>query len=320
MAEAVILPLDLEHQIFELAALSRPVLIPNLMRVAWRVKLWLEPILYRALLFGVASTLRDGFPVCDLDTFALILRTKPKSLNAVRNVMATELGTEDMNNIIWACPNVENLFMTILDQLYSSTHPTPPGCDTLPLNHLYCNLNRIFDLTSMKPLGLPAFSHLTHLELFTDLRLGDESEDESFWRWSKLAKLPELAHLALNSTRHMNACLAALIILCALSQLMDGESVTMDLLTDDPRFVMMEVNHYIEDWQRRILVDRDYWVRADAFIAKRLSGEIERRNFFLEDTTLQRNGRGPEALNPLRRDTAGSPVSEAVPNHSGRLQ
>jgi hypothetical protein len=37
--------------------------------------------------------------VCDLDTFALILRTKPKSLNAVRNVMATELDTEDMNNI-----------------------------------------------------------------------------------------------------------------------------------------------------------------------------------------------------------------------------
>jgi hypothetical protein len=83
----------------------------------------------------------------------------------------------------------------------------------------------------------------------------------------------------------MNACvhllavcssLAALIILCAPSQLMDGESVTMDFLTDDPRFVMMEVNHYIEDWQRRILVGRDYWVRADVFIAKRLSGEIER--------------------------------------------
>jgi hypothetical protein len=227
--------------------------------------------------------------VCDLDTFALILRTKPKSLNAVRNVMATELDTEDMNNIIWACPNVENLFMTILDRpLYSSTHPTPPGFDTLPLKHLYCNLNRIFDLTPMKPLGLPAFSHLTHLELFTDLRLGDESEDESFWRWSKLAELPELTHLALNSTWHMNACvhllavcssLAALIILCAPSQLMDGESVTMDFLTDDPRFVIMEVNHYIEDWQRRILVGRDYWVRADVFIAKRLSGEIERASF-----------------------------------------
>ncbi|KAJ7919879.1 hypothetical protein B0H13DRAFT_2319983 [Mycena leptocephala] len=97
----------------------------------------------------------------------------------------------------------------------------------------------------MKPLG-PAFSHLTHLELFTDLRLGDESEDESFWRW------------------HMNACEHLLAF------------AKMDLLTDDPRFVMMELNHYIEDWQRSILVGRDHWRRADAFIARRLSGEIER--------------------------------------------
>jgi hypothetical protein len=34
------LPLDLERQIFETAALSRPVSIPNMMGVAWRVKHW----------------------------------------------------------------------------------------------------------------------------------------------------------------------------------------------------------------------------------------------------------------------------------------
>jgi hypothetical protein len=33
-------PLELEQRIFELAALSRPVCIPNLIRVAWRVKNW----------------------------------------------------------------------------------------------------------------------------------------------------------------------------------------------------------------------------------------------------------------------------------------
>jgi hypothetical protein len=57
----------------------------------------------------------------------------------------------------------------------------------------------------MKPLDLPSFLHITHLELFAELQLGDESEDESFWRWSKMAEIPELNHLALNSTGQMNA-------------------------------------------------------------------------------------------------------------------
>jgi hypothetical protein len=42
----------------------------------------------------------------------------------------------------------------------------------------------------------------------------------------------------------------------------------------------MQLHHYIMAWQQGlaagILLGRDYWARADAFIAKRLSGEIER--------------------------------------------
>jgi hypothetical protein len=41
MAEvSATLPLELERKIFEVAALFRPVTIPAMMRVAWRVKLW----------------------------------------------------------------------------------------------------------------------------------------------------------------------------------------------------------------------------------------------------------------------------------------
>jgi hypothetical protein len=39
---------------------------------------------------------------------------------------------------------------------------------------------------------------------------------------------------------------------------------------------MMELDRYIKNRQQSILVGRDYWARADAFVAKRLSGEIER--------------------------------------------
>jgi hypothetical protein len=34
------LPLELERVIFEVSALSRPIDIPNLMLIAWRVKEW----------------------------------------------------------------------------------------------------------------------------------------------------------------------------------------------------------------------------------------------------------------------------------------
>jgi hypothetical protein len=47
-------------------------------------------------------------------------------------------------------------------------------------------------------------------------------------------------------------------------------------LTDDQRFVIMMLNPYVVYWQQGILVGHDYWARVDVFIAKRLSGEIER--------------------------------------------
>ncbi|KAJ7633934.1 hypothetical protein B0H17DRAFT_1217430 [Mycena rosella] len=57
----------------------------------------------------------------------------------------------------------------------------------------------------------------------------------------------------------------------------------LNTLCNEPRFVMMPLNNYIQDWQRGVLTGRDYWARADAFIAKRASGNIDRRSFFLPD-------------------------------------
>ncbi|KAJ7766721.1 hypothetical protein B0H16DRAFT_1882751 [Mycena metata] len=43
------LPLDLEREIFETAALLYPGTLPTLLRVSRRVLVWIEPLLYRAL-------------------------------------------------------------------------------------------------------------------------------------------------------------------------------------------------------------------------------------------------------------------------------
>ncbi|KAJ6538362.1 hypothetical protein DFH09DRAFT_1398713 [Mycena vulgaris] len=72
-SSALTLPPDLERSIFELAALrTHRVTIPKLMRVAWRVKHWLEPLLYHTLVFGTADPIDDQLveldtlPVCHL--------------------------------------------------------------------------------------------------------------------------------------------------------------------------------------------------------------------------------------------------------------
>jgi hypothetical protein len=52
-------------------------------------------------------------------------------------------------------------------------------------------------------------------------------------------------------------------------------SVDLEVLAADPRFVITPVRYYFKDWQMDALTGRDYWARADEFIAKRQSGEID---------------------------------------------
>ncbi|KAJ7364762.1 hypothetical protein DFH08DRAFT_799077 [Mycena albidolilacea] len=52
-------------------------------------------------------------------------------------------------------------------------------------------------------------------------------------------------------------------------------SLKIDLLKENLCFAMMGLDHYTVDWQQGILVSCDYWACEDAFIAKRLSGEVE---------------------------------------------
>jgi hypothetical protein len=51
----------------------------------------------------------------------------------------------------------------------------------------------------------------------------------------------------------------------------------MDILINDPRFMMMSPNYKNSpaDWQRGVLLGQDHWTRAEAFIAKRTCGEID---------------------------------------------
>ncbi|KAJ7255764.1 hypothetical protein C8J57DRAFT_1518054 [Mycena rebaudengoi] len=44
---------------------------------------------------------------------------------------------------------------------------------------------------------------------------------------------------------------------------------------DDPRFVMIVVMRYLEDWLVGANGGTDFWVRAELFVAKKRRGEIQ---------------------------------------------
>ncbi|KAJ6524610.1 hypothetical protein DFH09DRAFT_1189375 [Mycena vulgaris] len=260
------LPRELERHIFEMIALSRPVSIPKLMRVAWRVKRWLEPLLYRTLVMMSYATPIDGIPPFTIETFDRIARTK-----------AGAIEVEQIKTILTTCTGVENLWIFPTGPRIT---PPLPAVHSISLRHLHCDLPELCAaVIAFESFAQPFFSHLTHLELFNGL--SDDGRDPA--KWDGITALAHLTHLAVDTPNIIPSCpsllegcksLRALIIV-------DGMPVTNFFLplhsfTRDPRFVVMPLKNYHGDWQRGVLTGRDYWARADKFIAKRISGEIAR--------------------------------------------
>ncbi|KAF7360975.1 hypothetical protein MSAN_01127700 [Mycena sanguinolenta] len=163
--------------------------------------------------------------------------------------------------------------------------------DDLPLKHLHASPYHILDPTSTMTILRPPFLRITHLELCAELDREDDTDDEALARWMTLASLPKLSHLALNCNMdmhvyvHLLAACKALHALILLRNPPRRRPAEMDILIENLRFVMMPVEHYTADWQRGVLLGNDFWARADILIAKRISGEMDRRTFLLEDTS-----------------------------------
>ncbi|KAJ7493059.1 hypothetical protein B0H11DRAFT_2007061 [Mycena galericulata] len=265
------LPPELEQAIFELSAVSRPVSIPNLILVAWRVKHWVEPLLYRTLVIN--TTAIDDLPSCSVDAFTGITRTKQALLlKSVRNLMLIQISSDDAELIISACSDVQNLYILATGELHTSTRIYPLGLDTMVLTHLYCNPSNIF-APQYPRFAHPLFATITHLELF---HLDDDDESRK-----SLALLPRLTHLAYDTSslwpckQLLEECKSLRVLICLRSPSRRPDQPVVE----DPRFVMMLVERYIADWQRGILTGRDFWTRAEEFIAKRISGQINQAEY-----------------------------------------
>ncbi|KAJ7124022.1 hypothetical protein C8R43DRAFT_1031571 [Mycena crocata] len=201
------LPLDLERHIFRLLAVARPVEIPRLMRVAWRVKHRVEPLLYRTLIINRKPI--DDFPSCDFDTLRRIIRTKSATFlhESVRNLMLHKPTVKDVADILPLLSGVENLRITSWNTVFADNSSTPPGFDVLPLRHLYCSAWRIFDFHTIRRLYHLCFAKITHLALFDDTLNPVE-----FTLCADFADLPHLTHLAfhINVAPMFSICLQLL--------------------------------------------------------------------------------------------------------------
>ncbi|KAJ6482774.1 hypothetical protein C8R45DRAFT_307573 [Mycena sanguinolenta] len=118
-AVSPLLPLELEQMIFEVAAVSRPRSIPQLMLVAWRVKSWVEPLLYRTI---IVDTQPDNpgrpdpetlpFPIPCQTLLSVIDSNRSQCFrNSARNLFLAYDNAADEASILAACRGIENLWL-----------------------------------------------------------------------------------------------------------------------------------------------------------------------------------------------------------------
>ncbi|KAJ7055773.1 hypothetical protein C8F01DRAFT_1373295 [Mycena amicta] len=294
-----VLPPELECYIFRLAATSHLRSASVLMRVAKRVKEWVQPLLYQTLVLpsgGSASIPSFRFE-------AMLGWTSPELLRiTVKNAMLC--GSEDEVLLFLSkLPVVQNLFIICNNLREANGNQPPVEFLRLPLRRLYCQPTNVIHICkpSVDPLDYECFLHLTHLhfllwpeELGTNTASWDDPTG-GWTSWAFLARLPCLTHFALPSRPSDSdllppnvaafilsacRCLSALVVFSYAFRESNGIA---SLAESDARFVtMLDLTVTTpgrarrDDWWNGALCGDDYWARADAHIAKRRSGEIDR--------------------------------------------
>ncbi|KAJ7856788.1 hypothetical protein B0H13DRAFT_1641286 [Mycena leptocephala] len=276
------LPPELERVIFEISALSRPIDIPNLMLIAWRVKEWVEPLLYRIVLLSSSLKSREipGFPVFTADILLRVIASKPPGFlqNAVRHLLLDYQAGQpsDVDAIFMACNRVTNLFQSFA--------PTTNVRALQHLQRLAISWDQAFLDHSLVDNPSSFLNNLTHLELL-DGYWNRESVDHVC---GQLALIPSLTHISFNEVPDENtifytALLENVRLHCFvfLSVSLGYVDDAQPLLEDDRLVCIEQDEDFRVDWLRGAHSGEDYWALADAFIAAKRAGRVERTLEFL---------------------------------------
>ncbi|KAK7050698.1 hypothetical protein R3P38DRAFT_3174177 [Favolaschia claudopus] len=286
-------PPEIEREIFETCALMRPVSVPNLMLVAWRVKEWVEPLLYHTIAVEYTAAL-EPYPIFTWETLLYALRTKPTTFfaNAVRNLsvlgrpssIETHQIADQASQFVSVCTGVENL------DLYCIPFP-----DHIAVLGNLRPIRLAMESAYISPnAGIPAthpfFSRVTHLQLgsYTAAR---EMHDE-LDLGAQLASLPCVTHISGEDLS--DAEISRILAVCAGLQVfvnivMVDSDDDMDSICDDRRYVKLRCSLPLFDWQLGVYAGKDYWRRAEEIIASRAEGELDPDTFRVYDDELQQN-------------------------------
>ncbi|KAF7357101.1 hypothetical protein MSAN_01304200 [Mycena sanguinolenta] len=264
------LPPELEYKIFEIAALARPTWIPSLMLVARRVKLWVEPLLYRVVFLKDDEAMTELRNLC-LPTFtaSALQQTSTHLLQHVKHLMFDDDGLRQTETTLasWvpACTGIINLYA----QINCAPAILPSLIGFTNIRYLTIDVNALCGLA----VPFPLFTTVTHLELLAFETTGLAHVCEN------ISSIPQLTHVALNprlDLRLSHAALCANKRLECIVFLSSQASLDGSPLLEDDRFVCIKEGRYELDWLNGAVFGDDYWALADAFLAARRAGTIDR--------------------------------------------
>ncbi|KAF7360293.1 hypothetical protein MVEN_00758700 [Mycena venus] len=253
------------------------------MLVAWRIKLWVEPMLYRTVVLSIPGrpNALDGHPVFYSDVVLEAIRSKSSCLkDSVRHLFFVWMPMEDGTKLLSACRSIQDLWINYTSADLEGLFPL---IENLPLKRLYCNLSALFGPQRQINFTCRLFWNLTHVEVFDYPDIVDKDI------WCNLALVRHLTHLSFNDPAfHMvwPTLLRTCISLRVLVVLTPGHQYEEEL-PRDPRFVVMNRLDYTNDldyttrrdyvtsWAMGAHAGIDYWSRAEDFVTMRRSGEVD---------------------------------------------
>ncbi|KAJ7112817.1 hypothetical protein C8R43DRAFT_935540 [Mycena crocata] len=263
-----LLPPELEREIFEVAAVTHPSMIPTLLQVARRTLKWIEPLLYR-----VIWTHHSPPQSAKADALMRAMDSKPPNFfrDAVRHLFldnASEWSQKQIIAVLTLCSGIINL--AVIPHI--SQPELLPILEGMRIERFAGPLAPLFGSYAVINIRHPFLASVTHLDLFDTILEADTQI------YAELALMPVLTHLALNHQIPTNVMRCILSDCTQLKVLVNlrtsGDVPEMDVI-DDPRFVLMLIHRYYwADWEIGAEGGEDFWAAVDIFLDKKRRGEI----------------------------------------------
>ncbi|KAJ7052100.1 hypothetical protein C8F01DRAFT_1376441 [Mycena amicta] len=290
------LPRELEREIFYTSALLHPSTIPTLLRVARRVLIWVEPLLYRTLQFSnhpydvsrlnAASTKPPEFLARTVrcvvlyagPTYARDYEAADGTLSMCTGVtglaLAGGISVQHLVRVLSTMPIQR--FAGYLSQIMDVTKESPPeAIAAQPLLRCLTRLNLFDSVDTRNGLAilrvLPSLPFLTHLVV--------QRGPEVVSHIDSISSLPFLTHLGIYRP------VGSIITICqwleptlktwqslrilAVLNYVDDRDVPESFR--DPRFILCSCPSWIDD----LLDGPNFWTVAEDFVARKRRGEVD---------------------------------------------